>query len=1074
VAPTNGSVATWEHYDYDGLGRRIRERRLLPAAQVSKRFTLYDGPGRAYFESEWIADGTAETFSRLLPTACVFASSPAWPTARAAAAPGTLRLCYDPFGRPQQVVGSRHSSLATFDRSDAAHPYSVVAERAKTYCVNAAFADLQQATCAAGGLKPETTARRDAFGRLVQVTEPTGDATSYAWDVGGALSSVSQGGQARTFQRDASGRLRSETTPEGGTATADVVGSIGNVRQETRGGVVVTRDFDFAGRPTRVRADGATYVVQCWDGAPLCVDGSPGYAGGAWPAGRLTRRYGYNRIPTIGPVADEQFEYGGSGGRLSRLVAALGNGDLAASASQSWTYDNLGLATSHDHPRFAGSGSFSESTAYSNALPSSVAASGQAVVAATTWNAASGLASWRAGNSGTPVKVSIAPDASLLPRPASISSPVWSSGAYAYDGAGDVLSIGADTFRYDARTRLTSATYGAAARGFAYDRWGNLTANGPTGIGIDPATNRVSDGGAQYDSRGDLTAWGGESLAWDGLARQYRNTNASSDWVYLYTGSGERMARFPAKFGVLRREMARWIAEANVLAKGWTLPACAGAFADVPCTDPDARQIQLVSDEGVSGGCATNPARFCPDAALNRAQLAVFVVKGYKPDGFVPPACQGTFQDVACGGPYAAFAPWIEQLYRDGVTGGCATNPLRYCPGNSVGEWEALVWLAKAPGATPGSAFWSAYHPVPRGTTYTWRDDSGRVVTEATGGASGPATAGLTISRDNVFLGNLLVASYVTSPPGWQYTVSDHLGSPRAVFNQSGQLVETHKHWPYGEDASATPPAQRLSFCLMERDAEATRYYDHARTHDYTLGRFLSPDSVGGRPENPQSWNRYAYTLGNPLKHVDPDGLLTIVVHGTWANGKSDFLPGGRFYEHVVSTAPDRAFASFQWSGGDSHAARIQAAKDLAAFVKGYKFAEGEPLNIIAHSHGGNVAIMAINLGLGHDVDNFVTLGTPSRTGYRLARPGDVANWVNLFNSHDGIQKRGGGDQESPLEFGAAARTHPFALNINWNMDFGPIESHEMLHSPPAWDFVLPHLQIPLGYDTQPVDHVIN
>src|SRR4029077_9164858 len=100
-----------------------------------------------------------------------------------------------------------------------------------------------------------------------------------------------------------------------------------------------------------------------------------------------------------------------------------------------------------------------------------------------------------------------------------------------------------------------------------------------------------------------------------------------------------------------------------------------------------------------------------------------------------------------------------------------------------------------------------------------------------------PAT--LSVARDNVFLGNLLVASYVASPAGWQYNASDHLGSPRVVFNQSGQLVESHKHWPYGEDTSGTPPTQRLAYALMEKDDGATRYYDHARTHDYGLGRFL-------------------------------------------------------------------------------------------------------------------------------------------------------------------------------------------------------------------------------------------
>jgi RHS repeat-associated protein len=359
------------------------------------------------------------------------------------------------------------------------------------------------------------------------------------------------------------------------------------------------------------------------------------------------------------------------------------------------------------------------------------------------------------------------------------------------------------------------------------------------------------------------------------------------------------------------------------------------------------------------------------------------------------------------------------------------------------------VWLAKAPGAAPGSAFWSAYHPVPRGTTYTWRDERGRIVTEAAGGVAGAATASLTIARDNVFLGNLLVASYVASPPGWQYTVSDHLGSPRAVFNQSGQLVETHKHWPYGEDASATPPSQRLSFCLMERDAESSRYYDHARTHDYTLGRFLSPDSVGGRPENPQSWNRYAYTLGNPLKHVDPDGLLTIIVHGTWANGNPSFTPGGAFFNRVASTVPDRAFASFGWSGKNTPEARTSAATALANFVRHYSFAPGEPLNIVMHSHGGNVGIEAANLGLGRRVDNLVTLGTPARDDYVLANPANVGRFLAISESKDPVQILGGGWFRSPIfgEWGPAGRNQPTADNIEVQTPLDQLfEAHAHLH----------------------------
>src|SRR5262249_30240875 len=36
--------------------------------------------------------------------------------------------------------------------------------------------------------------------------------------------------------------------------------------------------------------------------------------------------------------------------------------------------------------------------------------------------------------------------------------------------------------------------------------------------------------------------------------------------------------------------------------------------------------------------------------------------------------------------------------------------------------------------------------------------------------------------------------------------------------------------------------------------------------------RFLSPDRVGGRSENPQTWNRYAYALNGPIRLLDANG----------------------------------------------------------------------------------------------------------------------------------------------------------------------------------------------------------
>jgi hypothetical protein len=52
-----------------------------------------------------------------------------------------------------------------------------------------------------------------------------------------------------------------------------------------------------------------------------------------------------------------------------------------------------------------------------------------------------------------------------------------------------------------------------------------------------------------------------------------------------------------------------------------------------------------------------------------------------------------TFADV----PYGYWAEsYIQRLYNAGVTGGCATSPLMYCPGNAVTRDQMAVFLLRA------------------------------------------------------------------------------------------------------------------------------------------------------------------------------------------------------------------------------------------------------------------------------------------------------------------------------------------------------------------------------------------
>jgi hypothetical protein len=71
------------------------------------------------------------------------------------------------------------------------------------------------------------------------------------------------------------------------------------------------------------------------------------------------------------------------------------------------------------------------------------------------------------------------------------------------------------------------------------------------------------------------------------------------------------------------------------------------------------------------------------------------------------------FSDVPAG--YWAGG-WIEQLYADGITAGCATGPLRFCPDNKVSRAEMAIFLMRArygSGYNPGAATGTTFADVP-------------------------------------------------------------------------------------------------------------------------------------------------------------------------------------------------------------------------------------------------------------------------------------------------------------------------------------------------------------------------
>jgi hypothetical protein len=139
---------------------------------------------------------------------------------------------------------------------------------------------------------------------------------------------------------------------------------------------------------------------------------------------------------------------------------------------------------------------------------------------------------------------------------------------------------------------------------------------------------------------------------------------------------------------VTRAQMAVFLLVAREGA-GYAPPPClTPRFGDVPCTSPYAPWVNELAARGISGGCSATD--YCPDAAVSRDQMAVFLLVTREGFGYTPPACvTPTFADVPCANPYAR---WIYELVARAITSGCGGG--NYCPTAPVTRGQMAVFLA--------------------------------------------------------------------------------------------------------------------------------------------------------------------------------------------------------------------------------------------------------------------------------------------------------------------------------------------------------------------------------------------
>jgi hypothetical protein len=114
-----------------------------------------------------------------------------------------------------------------------------------------------------------------------------------------------------------------------------------------------------------------------------------------------------------------------------------------------------------------------------------------------------------------------------------------------------------------------------------------------------------------------------------------------------------------------------------------------GTFGDVAPGNLFYPFVENLIHNGVTGGCAAGT--YCPFNNVTRAQMAAFLLRARWGNVYLPPPATGTvFPDVPASNQ---FARWIEELAREGVTGGCGGG--LYCPDSSVTRQQMAVFLLK-------------------------------------------------------------------------------------------------------------------------------------------------------------------------------------------------------------------------------------------------------------------------------------------------------------------------------------------------------------------------------------------
>ena len=113
------------------------------------------------------------------------------------------------------------------------------------------------------------------------------------------------------------------------------------------------------------------------------------------------------------------------------------------------------------------------------------------------------------------------------------------------------------------------------------------------------------------------------------------------------------------------------------------------------------------------------------------------------------------------------------------------------------------------------------------------------------------------------------------------------LGSPRVITDANGQVVSRRDFMAFGEEIAnnvggrttankyGQSDSVRQRFTGYQKDDETGLDFAEARYYNDAHGRFTAVDPLlaSGQSANPQTFNRYVYSMNRPLLLTDPTGM---------------------------------------------------------------------------------------------------------------------------------------------------------------------------------------------------------